>query len=144
VEAQKERDEQIGRVEWLDISERFQSLGSDVRLDWYQDLKGDQSWNLLGTWDDVRSSEVVCRLAGQMLMKSPRVLKGLSQSIRDEDNAETRWLRFVSEASGGVNKEMQVTQELPDGTQVTAYTGMVRNINALSVRVAIACAAHET
>jgi hypothetical protein len=130
----------IWHSEWQQLSNRFNALPTNIRADW-QTLQKEELWSISGIQGRA-DCESVCKLAGAMLLKSPRVLVGLSDKVKTEQDNLRRWLHFLKEAKG-ISDFQYGFEQHDDGTQTPLYFGRINDLSAVSARVCIECATVE-
>jgi len=90
---------QIGD-DWRDLASKFSKFPSTyVRADWYSetmDWEGKpvgEHWDIRDEWNRqfADDCEVLCKLAGAMLLKSPKIAPTLSQKVSNHSGASKPW-----------------------------------------------------
>lgn len=120
--------------DWQDLAKEFEKVEPDVRADWYtQSDRPRRAWNLAGGYSR-RNCETFCRLAGQMLMRSPKVCASLDASVRDIEDPIERWLEFVAARSGAPNRGSGSIEAVDGGVRSVVLIGSIDAIGAESVR----------
>jgi len=143
--------QQITSGEWKDLASRFQKFpAAYVRAEWYSehlDERGNrvgERWMIRDDWKNQYASqcEALCRLAGAMLLKSPKVSKTLSEKVRSRSDDVWRWLYFLAERDGVIQKIM--TGETKVGRErLETWMKMITQLTLHSGSACLDCAAKE-
>jgi hypothetical protein len=138
--------EKIHRDDWEKLAAHFKALpGFGVRADWFQHGSGAEIWSLHGGPSDVRDVEALCRLAGTMLLKSPRVLEQLSNDVVTQTDPLDRWLVFLKEQNGGLDGRLLYGATRDKyGVERPYYSDCLSSVATVSSRVCLHCSAQET
>ncbi len=134
--------------EWRDLAEKFGRLPSDLRGDWWVwDTQVDEP----PVWEGLRGNgtkegEALCRIAGNMLVKSPKIAASLSDRVRARTDALDRWLDYLKESYSGSSNTLffEGNRPGPDETTVNGIAGQIERIGAASTAACLNCAAEET
>ena len=119
---------------WKEHSEKFSRVSRlGVRADW-NDTTAGTGWRICGgDTDSNRHMEVLCRIAGNLLLASPKVVAKISPHIKSEPDPAWRWLYYMKELGAGYEPEHLGTYEIfGDGNKRLVQAGMIRNLGATS------------
>lgn len=133
-------------AEWKELSDRFARGDPNTFADWHRQTDGSERWEIRGHWK-VRECESLCKLAGAMLLRSPKVLSRLSDKLLNQNDHTTRWLDFLVESKSGRLEDMMHGQDTDaEGKQIGMLylTASLHNLDGVSARACIECAAKET
>jgi len=128
--------------EWKELASRFAKLPNYVRADWQCNRKDNKTiyemWHFAG--NTTTQVETLCRYAGTLLMKSPKITQKLSANITKQPDPAWKWLFFLKEQTnsfghGGIPGQGE------DGTLY--LLGSICNIGGVSETVCLDCAAAE-
>lgn len=95
-------------------------------------------------WNNQYASqcEALCRLAGAMLLKSPKVLASLSEKVRTRSDDVFRWLYFISERKNIFTREL--TSDVRVGMERKQGSGKtIPSLSTHSANACLECAAKE-
>ena len=147
-----EKDNQLSELmmmwpdKWRELASDFSKLPNDTRADWYGQVGGDvpmveNQWSIAGGIQR-ENCEALCKLAGAMLLRSPKISSKLSEMVRLQTNEVRRWLYFLKEHSG-VPKETLVGDGIAHGISVKTSMQSINGLATVSARVCIECSAEE-
>jgi hypothetical protein len=97
--------QRITAADWKELASRFENVPvSYVRAEWLSEGL-DWNGNVTGERWDIRNEipefarqcEVLCQLAGKMLLSSSTISPTLSEKVRSRSNDAGRWLYFLDE-----------------------------------------------
>lgn len=136
-------ENRVGRTDWLKLADDFQRISdSTVRADWGKTSAGEQ-WHVSGgTLPATRDCAALCRLAGAMLIASPKVSASLASSLRNVKDHTDRWLYYLKETSRTFEFDLE-GEEVIDGRHSTVIGGSIDRLADESRRACLACAAEE-
>jgi preprotein translocase subunit SecG len=125
---------------WKDMAAEFKSVKDlAVRAEWHKDPDR-ESWILAGPAPvAVDHTTVLCRRAGAMLLRSPRVAATLSARVRAHADPVDRWLQFLRERP---DTRMQV-RGMSHTIDIPIEGGHIRDVPTVSAGACIACAFDE-
>ncbi len=126
--------------EWQALASRFEKLPADVRADWNRGSDGIESWSIRAHGHE--ECESLCKLAGAMLLRSPRVSAELDETLRSEEAEVARWLYFLKKAKG-LSDYQYGLEQIAENEQKPIYFGSIHGLASLSYRMCIECSAKE-
>jgi hypothetical protein len=137
--------------QWKELAAKFSRFPpSYVRAEWLSetiDWEGKpvgEQWDIRDDWkrqfaDDCES---LCKLAGAMLLKSPKISPHLSQRVKSRSNDAWRWLYFLTETRGSL-KITGTGETVVRGFRKANKNGTISELAPESARACIECAAKE-
>ena len=128
-------------AEWKELAGRFEKLPNGIRADCQIDRKDQTTtydlWTIHG---DYRGNcETLCKYAGIVLLKSPTVLKHVSEVAQQQSNPVWRWLYFLKDC--GLARSNGLPPISDDGT--IHLLSSISDLAQSSARMCIDCAAQE-
>lgn len=99
-----ETEVSVGNDEWQELAAKFEKLSPYIMA---EKISGD-TWRIWG-WSGAPDCKAYCTLAGEYILKSPRVSNTLSMEVRTTPDATDRWLGFLAE-SGFVDDKQRITK----------------------------------
>ena len=156
----------VTRLEWESMSEKFRALPEGVVIAELEQIepvmtrsagglvppqRKQESWRLIGQYGNHAKStredcEVLCLLAGKMLMRSPNTFMQLSAKAKTANDPIALWLYFLSE-HGEFTVDGQGSFRARLREQVVEHKSVhhkLPDVPKASVRACIRCAANET
>jgi hypothetical protein len=137
--------ERIRREDWQKLAADFRALpGFEVAASWQKTILLGESWEYLrGGPKDTKECETLCRQAGTMLLKSPRVSQQLSGAVHSQTDPAWRWYEYLKETTGGLS-DFGDGVGIKDGVEVeTIVWGSLNELKARSARACVECATLE-
>jgi hypothetical protein len=130
------------RAEWLSLADKMRNDCNGYRADWDHNnllgetwaIKGGQNRNMCMAWS---------RQAGSMLLASPRVRANLPESVLNDPDDMSRWLRYLKER---YIFEWRSTLEgtTDEGETERIQLGCVPNLGEQSAKACVDCSTNET
>jgi hypothetical protein len=124
-------------TEWRNLSAKFQELPGRIKAEWDHRSYRPDEWRIAHP-----GCAALCRLAGAMLVKSPKISAALSQELRSESDSMFRWLTFLKEKNQ-VTGILEAYETATDGGQKLILSGYLENVGGISSSMCIDCAARE-
>jgi hypothetical protein len=82
--------------QWSELADRFKEVPDEIGAEWY--LEGyDESKERFSFSGDSGKCCSLCRQAGVLLLRSPRVSASLATDVKNEEHPIVRWLKFISD-----------------------------------------------
>lgn len=142
--------------EWKDLASRFDMFQSQhIRATWFSESLNWDGTDVGEQWyvqDDAyavgpsvsqtKDCESLCRLAGAMLLQSPRLKERLSAKVRSRSNDMWRWLYFLKDEKNAIGK-LSPGSAFANGRKIETQSGDIENLAATCGRACIECAAEE-
>jgi hypothetical protein len=131
--------------EWKDQSEKFQKLSrSGIRADWH-DTSAGTGWRICGgDVEGTRHMDILCRIAGNLLVASPVLSSTIPSDIKAEPNPAWRWLYYMKQSGFGYEPEHPGAYEVfEDGKKRFVHAGTIRNIGGESANLCLDLAGRE-
>jgi len=131
--------------EWKEQSQQFVQLShTGIRADWH-DTSAGAGWRICGgDIDRTRQMEVLCRLAGNLLITSPKISPTLPPHIKTEPQPSWRWLYYIKEHGTGYESELLGAHEIfDDGQERRVQAGSIRNLGGVSANLCLDLAGFE-
>lgn len=134
--------ERVGSAQWIAIADRFKAIDSSVRADWdYSTRIGQEHWQIAGAPHREECASL-CRLAGAMLLRSPKVVATLDGTVRAQHDDLYRWLCYLK--SVGKLKNYNDGMEKTNGEEYPLVFASIAPLGSESSLVCTDCAARET
>jgi hypothetical protein len=137
----------IGSKDWQELAQNFGRVPTDMRADWWiadTKVQGPIQWQSLAGGPPAKHCEALCRLAGNMLLRSPKIAASLPDDVRSRAEPLYRWLDFLKARYSGIGNIMHLESERDDGTKVFSLAGQIEHVGTESVTACLNCAADET
>jgi hypothetical protein len=131
--------------QWKEHSEKFSRASRlGIRADWHDTTAG-AGWRIFGgDVDSNRHVEVLCRIAGNLLLASPRTAAKIPPHIKAEPDPAWRWLYYIKELGAGYEPEHLGAYEIfGDGNKRLVHAGTIRNLGATSANQCLDLSAQE-
>jgi hypothetical protein len=131
--------------EWKDQSETFQKLShSGIRADWH-DTSAGTGWRICGgDVEGTRHMEILCRIAGNLLVASPFLSSTVPPEIQAEPNPAWSWLSYMKQGGFGYEPEHLGAYEVFEGGKKRfVHAGMIRNLGGESASLCLDLAGRE-
>lgn len=136
----------VSAKDWKELSAHFRQSTPKLRADWYQSLNAEthavmgESWSIRG--NAPAECEALCKNAGAMLLRSPRVLAKLSENVRSQPDHVWRWLYFLKESNH--SKTVGVGQgTMKDGPDTISAFQEIEDLASVSATACLECSADE-
>jgi pyrimidine deaminase RibD-like protein len=136
----------VSAKDWKELSSHFKQSTHKVRADWYQTLNAEtqavmgESWSIRGNAS--AECEALCKNAGAMLLRSPRVLAKLPEKVRSQSDHVWRWLYFLRES-----KRTEATGvghgTMKDGPNTISAYESIEDLASVSATACMECSADE-
>jgi hypothetical protein len=147
-----EQSPPITAESWKELAKQFQKFPPTyVRaewmsesLDWEGKTVGEQ-WDIRDDWNRQFSPdcEVLCKLAGSMLLKSKSVSRTLSPMVKSRTDDAVRWLYFLKETRPTGFKKTGNGTSVVRGFKKNTEHGVIGELAPESARGCFECAAKE-
>lgn len=141
--SERSKGSAITSADWKELIGRFEKIGLDVSAQWQCNRRNNQTilenWNFSGTYQ--KPCESLCKFAGTLLAKSPKVSRTLSPSLLQQPDPAWRWLFFLKENHNALDQGSGLPPMSEDGT--IYLHGRISNLAAVSARACTECAALE-
>jgi len=135
----------VGSSEWKALAESFKEYTkSGTVANWqHSSLQNHERWDICAdTRYATRQCESLCRLAGAMLARSPRVTADLPMEVASRSDPVARWLGFLKENYNAMEHVGHAVEPVGD-KQNSILLGTIRELAPLSVSACIDSAARE-
>lgn len=139
----RQRETEAGARDWKDLSDRFKGVKTGVRADWVRNTDGSERWSIV--CDTTKECEVLCRFAGSMLARSPKLREALPAEIVSDADPLVRWFRFLQTTNAGRigHREYGVLGNADGEERGVVLMGSIDNLVMASSIACIECAARE-
>jgi hypothetical protein len=128
--------------DWTALADRFKQLPFGITAYWSRyGRPATETWRVNSGLAG-KECESLCRLAGAMLLRSPKANGSLDARIRLQPDSLYRWLYFLRQSTH-LNNYMAATEVLDDGRKSTTQTACINDLAQVSMRACIDCAAQE-
>ena len=135
----------VSAKDWKELSSQFKQSTPKVRADWYQTRNAEtqaimgESWSIRGSSAEC---EALCKNAGAMLLRSPRVFAQLSESVRSQSDHVWRWLYFLKESKRTTDSAMG-HGSTKDGPNTISEFESIEGLASVSATACLECSADE-
>jgi hypothetical protein len=131
------RHEERMADKWKELGKEFQNLPGRIRAEWEHRSDVPDVWRVPHP-----QCAALCKLAGAMLGKSPRVSRELPSELRSETDLIFRWLGYLKQTTP-VSNVVHVYEQLPGEDQKLVVHGYLEHLAETSYGACMACAAAE-
>jgi hypothetical protein len=131
--------------EWKEQSTEFEKLANwGVRAHWQRSRSSSQ-WMIQGGGGIANQRmETLCKLAGQMLVTSPKISLTLTREITGEPDPVDRWLSYLKSRKPTFwHEELPAYEVHDDGHKTPIYFGTLQDVVRVSADQCLECAAEE-
>jgi hypothetical protein len=130
--------------EWKEQSEKFNLVSKHgIRADWH-DTSAGKGWRICGgNTEGNRHLEVLCKMAGNLLIASPQISATIPPHIKTEADPTLRWLYYLKENRNGYESEHLEAYEVLDGKKRFVHMGTIRDLGMASANQCLDIAGQE-
>ena len=134
----------VAAGDWIDLSDRFKRVEIGIRADFFRDPNKSERWSV--RCDTNNECESLCRYAGSMLLRSPKLYNAIPLDIRSEMDPLARWFRFLQTTEVGRIKHMDHGIVRSERGEESGFfqSGSIDNLGKVSSVACIQCAEKET
>lgn len=132
-------------TQWKELADRFGAAPQFARADWQHGGLGKaggqviETWRFAGDVNSQRTFEPLCRMAGKMLLGSPKALSKASKHTQAETDDVRRWLYFLKDR-GAVS--MNNGCGVYEGGHI--FMGSINDLATVSKNACLDCTAEES